>query len=60
MLDVDEDVHWEDEEDVEEGGVCVGALDIIGLEDPVELMSEDFWNVSPETNTMLRQGLGKG
>ena len=60
MLDVDEDVHWEDDEDVDEEGVCVGAMDIIGFDDLVDIMSEDVWNVFPDTSTIVWQGLREG
>ena len=60
MLDVDEDVQGEVDEDVDDEGLCVGAMDMIGLEAVDVIMSEDVWNVSPDTSTMLRQGLGEG
>ena len=59
MLDVDEDVQGEVDEDADDEGLYVGALDMIGIEAVVVIMSEDVWTVSPDTNTMLRQGLGK-
>ena len=33
-------------------------MEIIGLEAVDVIMSEDVWTVSPDTSTMLRQGLG--
>ena len=41
MLDVDEDVQGEVDEDVDDEGLCVGAMDMIGFEAVDVIMSED-------------------
>ena len=56
-MDADEDVHLEEEEDGDEKGWFVCAVDIIGFEQAVVTVSDDVWNVSLDISTMLRQGL---
>jgi len=47
----------EEDEDGDEKGWFVCAVDIIGFEQAVVTVSDDVWNVSLDISTMLRQGL---
>ena len=54
VVDADEDVHWEEEEDIEETGSWVGTIDITGFEQVVVNISVDVWHSFLDISTMLR------